>query len=330
MVYVQLRGEGIAGVSLELVSEARRLADQLGTGVSAAIFGVKAAGEAERLGELGADRVYLFEDLRLRYYTPIPYAKLLVRVIQEGKPQIVLLGATTEGRDLAPRVASALRVGLTADVTGLKLGDYTQNGREYKNILYQYKPAFGNNIVAAIVSPGKNPQMTTVREGVMRMGVPDPSRKAELIRVSACLEEADFPSEVLERVMQERNVKLRGAELIVAGGIGVGSREGFGLIRELAETLGGEVGATRAATDAGYIGPEHLIGQTGTTVRPKLYIACGISGAIQHLAGMDGSSRIIAVNTDPDAPIFKIAHYGIVGDLLEVIPRMIRAYKVRA
>jgi electron transfer flavoprotein alpha subunit len=253
----------------------------------------------------------------------------MIQTVSEKKPQIVLYGATTEGRDLAPRVASHLKVGLTADCTDLQIGDHTQKDKEYKNILYQIRTAFGGNIIATIVSPEKKPQMATVREGVMRMAQPNTSRKAEMIKIKADLSKDDFPSEIINRVLQAKTVNLKGAQIIVAGGMGVGSKDNFALIRELAQTLGAEVGASRAAVDQGFIGKEHQVGQTGTTVRPKLYIACGISGAIQHRAGMDSSSRIIAINSDPEAPIFGIAHYGIVGDLNEVIPQMIKAYKAR-
>jgi electron transfer flavoprotein alpha subunit len=329
MAYIQQNAGKAAEVSLELVSKARELADQLNVEVSAAIFGDNVAGEVPRLASLGADRVYIVEDSKLKFYTPIPYTKLMIQVVSEKKPQIVLYGATTEGRDIAPRVASHLKVGLTADCTDLQIGDHTQKETEYKNILYQIRPAFGGNIIATIVSPEKKPQMATVREGVMRMAQPDASHKAEIVKISAKLGAEDFPSEIIDRVMEEKTVNLKGAQIIVSGGIGVGSKDNFALIRELAETLGAEVGASRAAVDAGFIGKEHQVGQTGTTVRPKLYIACGISGAIQHRAGMDSSSRIIAINNDPEAPIFGIAHYGIVGDLNEVIPRMIKAYKAR-
>jgi len=329
MVYIQQNGGKAAEVSLELVSKARELADKLGVEVSATLFGDKVSGEVSRLASLGADRVYVMEDPRLKFYTPIPYSKLMIQTVSERKPQIVLYGASTEGRDIAPRVASHLKVGLTADCTDLQIGDHTQHETEYKNILYQIRPAFGGNIIATIVCPEKKPQMATVREGVMRMAQPNPSRKAETVNISAKLGPEDFPSEIIERVMEEKTVNLKGAQIIVSGGIGVGSRDNFALIRELAETLGAEVGASRAAVDAGFIGKEHQVGQTGTTVRPKLYVACGISGAIQHRAGMDNSARIIAINSDPEAPIFSIAHYGIVGDLNEVIPRMIKAYKAR-
>jgi electron transfer flavoprotein alpha subunit len=329
MVYIQQSGGKAAEVSLELVSKARELADKLKVEVSAAIFGEKVEGEVKRLASFGADRVYVVEEPRLKYYTPVPYSKLMIRVVSEKKPQIVLYGATTEGRDLAPRVASNLKVGLTADCTDLQIGDHVQKETEYKDILYQIRPAFGGNIIATIVSPEKKPQMATVREGVMRMAQPDASRKAETVRITAGLGQDDFPSEVIDQVMEAKTVNLKGAQIIVSGGMGVGSKDNFALIRELAQTLGAEVGASRAAVDQGFIGKEHQVGQTGTTVRPKLYIACGISGAIQHRAGMDASARIIAINSDPEAPIFSIAHYGIVGDLNEVIPRMIKAYKAR-
>jgi electron transfer flavoprotein alpha subunit len=329
MVYIQQNGGKAAEVSLELVCKARELADKLGVEVSAAIFGEKVEDEVPHLASLGADKVYLVEDPRLKHYTPIPYSKLMIQVVNEKKPQIVLYGASTEGRDIAPRVASNLKVGLTADCTDLQIGDHIQNETEYKNILYQIRPAFGGNIIATIVCPEKKPQMATVREGVMRMTQPDASRKAEIVRIKSGLGGEDFPSEIIERVLQAKSVNLKGAQIIVSGGFGVGSKDNFALIKELAETLGAEVGASRAAVDAGFIGKEHQVGQTGTTVRPKLYIACGISGAIQHRAGMDNSSRIIAINADPEAPIFGIAHYGIVGDLNEVIPRMVKAYKAR-
>jgi electron transfer flavoprotein alpha subunit len=329
MVYIQQNAGKAADVSLELVCKARELADQLGVQVSSAIFGEKVEDQAQRLASFGADIVYVAEDPRLKYYTPIPYSKLMIQVITERKPQIVLYGASTEGRDIAPRVASFLKVGLTADCTDLQIGDHTQKENEYKNILYQIRPAFGGNIIATIVSPEKKPQMATVREGVMRMTAPDMSRRAELVKVSAKLGADDFPSEIIDRVLEAKTVNLKGAQIIVSGGMGVGSKENFTLIRELAHVLGAEVGASRAAVDQGFIGKEHQVGQTGTTVRPKLYIACGISGAIQHRAGMDASARIIAINSDPEAPIFGIAHYGIIGDLNEVIPRMIKAYKAR-
>ena len=329
MVYIQQNDGKAAELGLELLSKARELADYLGVSVSAALFGDHVADEVPLLASMGADQVYVAEDRRLRFYTPIPYSKLMIQLITDQKPQIVLYGASSEGRDLAPRVASRLKVGLTADCTDLRIGDHVQKEIEFKNILYQVRPAFGGNIIATIVSPEKKPQMATIREGVMRMNAPDPLRRAETVQINFDPGPNDFPTEIISRVMEEKTVNLKGAQIVVAGGIGVGSKDNFSLVRELAETLGAELGASRAAVDAGFIGKEHQVGQTGTTVRPKLYIACGISGAIRHRAGMDGSSRIIAVNNDPEAPIFSIAHYGIVGDLNEVIPRMIKAYRAR-
>ena len=281
------------------------------------------------------------------------------------RPQIVLYGATTTGRDLAPRIASALRTGLTADCTDLRIGDHTTRERDYRDILLQIRPAFGGNIIATIVSPDHRPQMATVREGVFVLPEPRPGRHGEIVRVEVgrtsraaetdegarsaetvtddpepataprgeppvLVQDEDFAVELLARTTEERRVDLKGAQVVVSGGVGVGSAEGFALITELAQTLGGVVGASRAAVDAGYIGREHQVGQTGTTVRPKLYIAAGISGSVQHRAGMDGSARILAINTDPSAPIFSVAHYGIVGDLHEVIPRLIKAYRSKA
>ncbi len=329
MVFIQQDSGTLADVSIELVCKARELADILGVSVSAALFGAKVAQAAETLIPFGADEVFYVEDERLLHYTPIPYTKLMIETIKTRKPQIVLYGATTTGRDIAPRVASNLKVGLTADCTDLQIGDHTQRGEEFKNILYQIRPAFGGNIIATIVSPEKKPQMATVREGVMKMTEPDSSRKGKLTPVPSNVANEDILTEIIERIKEEKSVNLKGAQIIVSGGVGVGSKENFRLIYDLAETIGGEVGASRAAVDAGYINHDHQVGQTGTTVRPKLYIACGISGSIQHRAGMDESARIIAVNTDPEAPIFGIAQYGIVGDLNEVIPSFIKAYKAR-
>jgi electron transfer flavoprotein alpha subunit len=223
-----------------------------------------------------------------------------------------------------------LRTGLTADCTDLRIGSHHAKEGDYERLLYQIRPAFGGNIIATIITPDHRPQMATVREGVFRLPEPEPGRSGEVIPVTVDLPGEEFCVQVLRRSLQEKRVDLKGAAIIVAGGAGVGSKEGFGLIRELANTLSGVVGATRAAVDAGWIGQEHQVGQTGTTVRPKLYIAAGISGSVQHRAGMDQSARILAIDTDPRAPIFSVAHYGIVGDLHEVIPRIIRAYRSKA
>jgi electron transfer flavoprotein alpha subunit len=275
----------------------------------------------------GADLVFLADDPDLVDYRTLPYARVAIDLVQERQPYIVLFGATPVGRDLAPRVASATNAGLTADCTALDIGDFERRGEKWRDLLYQIRPAFGGNVIATIVNPEMHPQMATVREGVMRMGEPDSSRKGEVVEVAPQFHESDLVLQVLKREMRLPECDLKNADVIVAGGMGVGSKENFGLIYDLAEVLGGEVGASRAAVDAGFISGEHQVGQTGVTTRPRLYIAAGISGAVQHRAGMDQSSKIIAINTDPNAPIFEIAHYKIVGDLNEVIPRMVQAYK---
>jgi electron transfer flavoprotein alpha subunit len=284
----------------------------------------------------------------LTEYLAQPYARVVTEAVRHFQPQIVLYGATTTGRDLAPRVASALRTGLTADCTDLRIGDHEVKGVEYRDLLYQIRPAFGGNIIATIVSPEHRPQMATVREGVFRLPEPEAGRTGDVVelnveRVSGphegrngkptaaggpiLLDDLDFAVALVRRARENRSVDLKGARVVVSGGVGVGSAAGFTLLRELASTLGGVVGASRAAVDAGWIGREHQVGQTGTTVRPKLYIAAGISGSVQHRAGMDQSARILAINSDPLAPIFVVAHYGIVGDLHEVVPKLIKAYR---
>ncbi len=330
MVFIQQDDGKVADVSIELVCKAKELAEQLGAKVSAVLAGHNVEAEAKRVITYGVDELFLLDDERLKNYTPIPYTKVIKGIIEKYEPQIVLYGATTTGRDLGPRIASNLKVGLTADCTDLQIGDHKIKDEYFDNILYQIRPAFGGNIIATIVSPQNMPQMATVREGVMKMTEPNPSYKGKITVEKVELEDSDIMSEIVKRVIQEKRVNLKGAQIIVAGGIGVETKENFKLIEELAHVLGGEVGASRAAVDAGLISKEHQVGQTGTTVRPRLYIACGISGSIQHRAGMAESSKIIAINTDPDAPILQIAHYGIVGDLKEVIPQFIKAYKAKA
>ena len=328
-VFIQQDNGKIADVSLELVCKARELAEKLGVKTQAVCIGDQIQQEVRKLASFGLSEIFCIEDKKLKHYTPVPYSKIMIELIKKHKPQIVLYGATTTGRDLGPRIASALRVGLTADCTDLQIGDHLIGDKEYKNILYQIRPAFGGNIIATIVSPESRPQMATVREGVMKISSPEAAPECRITSVPFNMTEEDFPTKILEKVFEEKTVNLKAAQVIVAGGMGVGSKENFNLIKQLAHTLGGEIGASRAAVDAGWISKEHQIGQTGITARPKLYIACGISGSIQHRAGMDQSSRIIAINTEPDAPIFQIAHYGIVGDLKEVIPVFIKAYKTK-
>jgi len=348
-VFVEQHDGVAAEVSLELLGRARELADRLGVRVGAVLLGAGAAVKAlaPALVAHGADVVYVALHEDLADYLAMPYATVVAGLIRRHRPQIVLYGATTTGRDLAPRVASTLRTGLTADCTDLRVGDLERKGVVTKDLLYQVRPAFGGNIIATIVTPAHLPQMATVREGVMVMPEADERRSGTIVDVAVrrddraassdqagdddaiALPTSDFAVRVVRRLREKKTVGLKGASVVVAGGAGVGSRDGFALVEQLAETLGGVVGASRAAVDAGWIDAEHQVGQTGVTVRPKLYVACGISGSVQHRAGMDQSARILAINRDPDAPIFSVAHYGIVGDLHKVIPMLIKAYRTR-
>ena len=327
MVFIEQSDNKIADVSLELICKSAELAEETGGEVQAVVPGYGLAGELECLGHYGCGTVFYIEDERLRRFSSVPYAKLVTQQIKKQAPQIVLFGATTLGRDIAPRVASALRCGLTADCTDLKIGTHRHKGRVYEKTLLQIRPAFGGNIVATIVSPESSPSMATVREGVMKMTAPDPAGRADIIRLPCELGPEDFPTRVVDVVRAIKAVDLKSAKIIVGAGMGAATPEGMALVKELAATIGAQVGASRPVVDAGLMPAEHQVGQTGTTVRPNLYIACGISGQIQHRAGMSESMRIIAVNSDPDAPIFEIAHYGIVGDIMKVIPEMIKAYK---
>jgi electron transfer flavoprotein alpha subunit len=322
----------VADVSLELTGKARELAGQLGSEVVGLLCGHGVEPLARDVICHGADRVLLADHPELAQYRTLPYARVAITEARARRPDIFLVGGTPNGRDLAPRVASALRCGLTADCTDLQIGDYhvKRDDRTYRNLLYQIRPAFGGNLVATIVNPDTRPQMATVREGVMRMPPADPARTGVVERVTPAFESSDFAVEVLSRDVRQSTVRLKDAPVIVSGGAGISDAEEFGLLRELANLLGGEVGASRAAVDAGMIGREFQVGQTGTTVRPRLYIAAGISGAIQHRAGMAESSKIIAINTDPDAPLFQIAHYRIVGDAAEVLPMLIKAVRERS
>jgi electron transfer flavoprotein alpha subunit len=265
----------------------------------------------------------------LRIYQTNSYAKVICDLILKYKPQIVLYGATVTGRDLAPRIASATKAGLTADCTDLQIGDHktAKDGKLHRNLLFQIRPAFGGNIIATIINLDRWPQMATVREGVMPIPQADAKRKGEIVIENLEVSKEDIPLEILDEQQRPKKVDLKAARVIVAGGAGVGSRENFKLIWDLANCLGAAPAATRAAVDLGFIDKDHQVGQTGTTVRPSLYIAVGISGAIQHQAGMSQSQKIVAVNTDPDAPIFQIAHYKIVGDLNEVVPKITKAIR---
>ena len=318
-------------VALELCGKARELADRLGVKVGAVLAGWNVRELSYRLIAHGVDRVYHVHDTRLEHYRTLPYARVMCQLIARHKPQVVMYGATPIGRDLAPRIASEMKAGLTADCTDLEIGDYTdpKTKEVHKNLLMQIRPAFGGNIIATIINYDRWPQMATVREGVMRMLDGDPRRTGQIVEEKIEFNDFDLVVKLIERHVEARKVNLKAARIIVAGGGGVGSRDNFKLIHDLAGALGGAVGASRAAVDGGFISKDHQIGQTGTTVRPALYIACGISGAVQHRAGMEESAKIIAINWDKEAPIFGVAHYGIVGDLNKVIPMMIKAIKER-
>ncbi|NQU74257.1 MAG: electron transfer flavoprotein subunit alpha/FixB family protein [Candidatus Omnitrophica bacterium] len=327
LVFVEQSGDKIACVSIELISKAVRLASELKVDVTAVAIGHGLKDRLGSLGNYGCNKVYCIEDKRLAHFTAVPYGKITAQVIKKYKPQIVLFGATTTGRSVAPRVASELKCGLTADCTDLQIGSHKIMDTVYENILMQIRPAFGGNIIATIVSPESSPSMATVREGVMIICPPDRSRSAEIVPEECKLKDSDFLTEVMEVVNEEKKVDLKSTNIVVSAGMGASSPGSLALVKELAHTLGGELGCSRVIVDTGILHKDHQVGQTGITVRPKLYIACGISGQVQHRAGMSESKRIIAINSDPHAPIFKIAHYGIVGDLNEIIPKMIKAYK---
>ena len=320
-VFCEQRAGELTSTSLELISEARKLADDLNTEVCGILLGNNVEGLAKDICGHGADRVILCDDARLEVYTTDAYTKVICDIAKEQKPDILLIGATNIGRDLGPRVAARLETGLTADCTGLAI-------EAERKIILQTRPAFGGNLMATIICPRTKPQMSTVRPGVMKKSEFDATRPLVVEKPAFELADSDLRTKVLEVVKATKEiVNLAEAEIIVSGGRGTGGVEGFKLVTELAKALGGTVGASRAAVDEGYIGHDHQVGQTGQTVRPRIYIACGISGAIQHKAGMANSECIIAINKNPDAPIFEVADYGICGDLFKVIPMMIEQAK---
>jgi electron transfer flavoprotein alpha subunit len=324
----------VLDISLELLSSGKKLAQKLNCKLEAIVLGNELSDVSNQISKFGVDKVFVADDKRLDPFMTLPYHRIIFKILQEEKPQIVLFGASSAGRDLAPRLASALQCGLTADCTRLEIGSHLDKKSkiEYDNLLLAIRPAFGGSIMATIVNWEWPPQMATVREGVMKKEVFDENYKSEIeiINANELLSDEDFIIELLERHVEESKVNLKEAPIIVAGGYGVGSKENFNLLYDLAGIFGGEVAGSRAAVDAGFLEHERQVGQTGVTVRPKLYIACGISGAIQHRAGMDQSAMIVSINTDPEAPINKIADYVIVGDLGEVIPKMINSYKKHA
>lgn len=326
-IFVEQRSGKPADVSFELLSKGRKLADKLNGTLKAVVIGHKMKSVAEETFRYGAREVLLVDHPDLRDYKTMPYSRIMNELVKKHKPRIVLYGATFIGRDLAPRVASHTKSGLTADCTNLEISDVKYLKKEYKELLLQIRPAFGGNIIATIISPENPVQMATVREGVMELLPLKKPVKGTITEVPYKADPVDKLIKIVERHHEENKVNLKGAPIIIAGGYGMGTREKFQLLHELAHVLGGEVAGSRAAVDAGFIDPSRQVGQTGVTVRPKLYIACGISGAIQHRAGMEESNKIIAINTDPEAPIFDVCHYGIVGDAADVIPKFIDAYK---
>ena len=326
-VYIEKKHNNIADVSLELLSKGRKLADKLDGILKAVIIGDNLEAMAKQTFDYGAKEAIVVEHVDLKDYKTMPYSRILSELVKKHQPRIVLFGATFVGRDIAPRVASNTLSGLTADCTDLQISDVTYMKKEYPKLLLQIRPAFGGNIVATIITPNNPVQMATVREGVMEMSPLDKPVEGKITKVPYQAEELDKLIQIIERYQEKCKVDLKCSPIIVAGGYGMGSKENFKLLQELADLIGGKVAGSRAAVDAGLIEHERQVGQTGVTVRPKLYIAAGISGAIQHRAGMDEAKKIIAINTDPDAPIFGVCHYKILGDAMKIIPDLIEAYK---
>lgn len=326
-VFIEVRNGKPADVSLELVSKGHKLAAITNSVLKSVVIGESVKHIAEETFNYGVDEAILIEAPALKYFRTLPYSRILNSLIMERRPRIVLFGATVIGRDIAPRVASHTKSGLTADCTDLQISDVKYLNQEYKELLLQIRPAFGGNIIATIITPDTETQMATVREGVMESHKVEKPKAVKIEEVAFVPSPDDDLVEVIEQHYEESKVNLKAAPIIVSGGYGLGTKENFRLVEELAHTLGGEVAGSRAAVDAGFVTQERQVGQTGVTVRPKLYIAVGISGAIQHRAGMQEAKKIIAINSDPEAPIFDVSHYGIVGDATQVIPKFIEVYK---
>jgi electron transfer flavoprotein alpha subunit len=326
-VFVEQREGKPADVSLELLSKGRKLAEGLNGELKAVVIGHDVEPLAAETFRYGATEALLADHPSLKHYNTLPYSRIVSELVDRHQPRIVLFGASFVGRDLAPRVASHALCGLTADCTDLQISDVTYLRQDYAQLLLQIRPAFGGNIIATIISPDSAIQMATVREGVMEKIPLAQPVAGRITRVAYEPESVDDLVRIIARHHEEKKVDLKAAPIIVSGGYGMGNFQNFQILYELAHVIGGEVAGTRAAVDAGFIDHDRQVGQTGVTVRPKLYIACGISGAIQHRAGMQDANKIIAINSDPDAPIFGICHYRIVGDVMEVIPLLIDAYK---
>lgn len=326
-VFVEQHDGKVADVSLELLSKGRKLADRLNGVLKSVVLGHNVKNIAEETFKYGADTAILIDHPALEKYRPLPFSRMMNKLVNEYKPRIVLFGATVVGRGLAPRVASNTVSGLTADCTELQIKDVTYLKKDYKDLLLQIRPAFGGNIIATIITPDNPVQMATVREGVMEMHEVDTPNPVRIEEVEYIEDSTDDLVKIVEQYREESKVNLKGAPIIVVGGYGLGTKENFQLIHDLANAVGGEVAGSRAAVDAGFVDHDRQVGQTGVTVRPKLIFSVGISGAIQHRAGMQEANKIIAINSDPDAQIFEIAHYGIVGKAEEVIPKFIELFK---
>lgn len=319
-VWVEQFNGQMGGISVEMLGQGRKLADRRKAALTACVLGHHVEHITKEAISFGADRVFWVDNEILAAYRTAPYASTLIHLVREYKPEIFLLGASSRGRDLAGSIASVLYTGLTADCTGLEIDSDS-------GLLLQTRPAFGGTIMATIICPNRRPQMATVRHRVFEMPVADPSRQGQTISIKAAMRAEQITTQVVDSILEKDEVNLADARVIVAGGHGVRGPAGFETLRRLADVLGGAVGSSRSAVDAGWISYAHQVGQTGRTVRPNLYIACGISGQIQHLAGMKTSKVIVAINKNPDAPIFSVANYGIVGDLFQIVPALTEQFK---
>jgi electron transfer flavoprotein alpha subunit len=315
----QFRGRA-SSISWEMLGQARKIADRREAVLTACVLGHNVEHISKEAVAFGAERIFWADDPSLKVYRTAPYANVLIELVRRFKPEIFLLGASSRGRDLAGSVATEIHTGLTADCTGLDIDP--ENG-----LLRQTRPAFGGNIMATIICPNNRPQMCTVRHHVFEMPAADYSRQGQVIPVRVKLSEEQISTRVVDFILEQGKINLADARIIISGGRGVGGPEGFEPIRRLAEVLGGAVGSSRSAVDAGWIDYAHQVGQTGRTVRPDLYIACGISGAVQHLAGMSTAKIIVAINKNPEAPIFSVADYGVVGDLFQIVPALTEQFR---
>jgi electron transfer flavoprotein alpha subunit len=333
-IYAQQVDNELSSIAFELIGKAKELAADLKTDVTAVLLGSGIKGLADKLGEYGADKVIVVDDPELKDYRTEPYAQALSAVINEYKPDIMLVGATAIGRDLGPTVSARVATGLTADCTKLDIGDFPltpvpgKENEQKHNQLLMTRPAFGGNTIATIACPDNRPQMATVRPGVMQKLPKEPGRKAEIIEFHPEIKKNNRFVDILKVVKAVGNVQnIMEAKVLVSGGRGVGSKENFTQLQELADVLGGMVSCSRAVVENGWLAQDYQVGQTGKTVRPKIYFAIGISGAIQHVAGMEDSDLIVAINKDEDAPIFDVADYGLVGDLNKIVPKLTEALK---